>query len=202
MALAFSAAVVVGARVWYGLLRALWPVDDTTVAGVQFGSFLLLLGALMWWRSDIDVAIRLGRTVERRREVLTTGLVLTVATWAFVSIGGANPYSDADLLFEVVLVPVGEELVFRGVLLGWLLVRLTALGTTPDASSSAVVISAVAFGAAHASNAFFGAGGFALVQVLVGTALGLLFGWVRVRTDSLASPILLHALVNGINLLG
>ena len=47
-----------------------------------------------------------------------------------------------------------------------------------------------------------GAGGFAVVQVLAATVLGLLFGRLRVRTRSLAAPILLHALINGINLLG
>jgi hypothetical protein len=41
-----------------------------------------------------------------------------VVTVTFVTVTGSNAYSGADPLFEIVLVPVGEELVFRGLLLG------------------------------------------------------------------------------------
>jgi hypothetical protein len=56
-------------------------------------------------------------------------------------------------------------------------------------------------GSAHASNGLFGAGDFAVVQVLAATALGMVFGALRVRTGSLTAPVALHALVNGLNLL-
>lgn len=201
-ALTFSACVVVGARLWFEGLQAIWPSENPTVEGIQFGSFLVVLGAVLAaaWRGD--VALRVGETLDRWWEVVATGVALTILAWAFVALSGSNVYSDADLFFEVVLVPVGEELVFRGVLVGWLLARLTHLYPEPTAARLAVIFSAVAFGAAHASNALFGAGGFVVVQVLAATALGLVFGRLRIRTRSLAAPILLHALVNGINLLG
>jgi membrane protease YdiL (CAAX protease family) len=83
-----------------------------------------------------------------------------------------------------------------------LLSRLSDRHSPRTAARSAIVISAVAFGSAHASNALFGAGDFAVVQVLAATLLGMVFGVLRVRTASLAAPIALHALVNGLNLLG
>lgn len=129
------------------------------------------------------------------------GLSLSILTWAFVALTGSNVYSDADALFELVLVPVGEELLFRGVLLGWLLSRLSNGRPTPTAARLAVIISAIAFGAGHASNVLFGAGGFVLVQVVAATGLGLVFGWVRVETRSIMAPILLHGAVNAVSLL-
>lgn len=200
-ALLFSAAVVVAARLWSDTLQRIWPTSDPTLEGLQFGSFLILVGGLLAWRWGGDAGLQLGSTLREWRAVVTAGAGLGLLTWTFVTLTGSNPYSDADPLFEMVLVPVGEELVFRGLLLGWLLSELSARYAQPTAVRAAVAFSAVAFGAAHASNALFGAGDFALVQVVAATALGIVFGALRVRTESLLAPITLHAVVNGINLL-
>jgi membrane protease YdiL (CAAX protease family) len=74
--------------------------------------------------------------------------------------------------------------------------------SSQSAARLAIIFSDVAFGARHASNDLFGAGGFALVQVVAVTVLGLIRGWLRVETRSIIAPILLHGVVNGINLLG
>jgi membrane protease YdiL (CAAX protease family) len=200
-ALAFSASVVVAARVWFDTLQRVWPTSNPTLEGVQFGSFLIVVGGLLVWWWGGDVGLRLGATLREWRMVVSTGALLAVVTVTFVTVTGSNPYSGADPLFEIVLVPVGEELVFRGLLLGWLLSKLRDRYAPRTAARLAIVFSAVAFGSAHASNALFGAGGFAVVQVFAATVLGMVFGALRVRTASLAAPIALHALVNGLNLL-
>lgn len=166
------------------------------------GSFLLVLGAALVWVWEGDVGLRVGDTFQRWREVVAVGLVLSIVAWTFVLLTASNVYSEADPLFELVLVPAGEELVFRGVPLGWLLSRLTEGRPAPAAARLAIIVSAVAFGAGHASNALFGAGDFALVQVVAATVLGLIFGWLRIETGSIIAPILLHGVVNGVNLLG
>jgi membrane protease YdiL (CAAX protease family) len=201
-AMLFTGGVVVGARLWFSTLQRVWPTNDATLEGIQFGSFLLVLGAVLAWVWEGDAGLRVGDTFQRWREVVAVGLVLSIVTWTFVVLTGSNVYSEADPLFELVLVPAGEELVFRGVLLGWLLSRLTYGRPAPTAARLAIIISAVAFGAGHASNALFGAGDFALVQVVAATVLGLIFGWLRIETRSIIAPILLHGVVNGVNLLG
>ena len=201
-ALAFSAMVVVGARLWYDVMQSLWPTSDGMIQGMQFGSFLVVLGAVGAWRWPGLAAVAVGGTVRDWRVVLSAAVAAAAVTGTFVAITGANAYSDADVLFEVVLVPVGEELVFRGVLLGWLLEQLHRRYTAAIATRWAVILAAVAFGSAHISNAFFGAGEFAIVQVLVATLMGLVLGALRIRTGSLIAPIVLHAVVNGMNLLG
>jgi membrane protease YdiL (CAAX protease family) len=173
-AVATSAATVAGAQLWFHALQRGWPTDDPTVVGLQFGSFLLVVGGLgaVAWHGEVGLRV------------------------------GPNDYSASDPLFEVVLVPVGEELVFRGLVLGILLTQLRRRFGDAAGARLAVVHGALAFGAAHASNAIFGVTApFAAVQVVLATALGLALGHLRVRTGSLIAPVLLHALVNGVNLL-
>jgi uncharacterized protein len=84
----------------------------------------------------------------------------------------------------VLLAPVGEELMFRGVLLPWLRGWM--------GQAAALVLSAGIFASLHA---FYG--------VFVGWVffLGLLMGWVRLASGGLRAPILLHVTVNGFALL-
>ncbi|MGE3174809.1 MAG: lysostaphin resistance A-like protein [Planctomycetota bacterium] len=79
----------------------------------------------------------------------------------------------------VVLAPLTEELVFRGYLLG---VLLLALPPVP-----AHLLTAAAFGAVHGLP-------YALPLALV----GLCFGWLRHRYGSLLPSMLAHALHNGL----
>lgn len=69
-AFAVAAAIVVGAQLWFRALQRVWPTDDPTLTGLQFGSFLILLGgvtAALWGK---DVGLRIGRTFSEWRLVL------------------------------------------------------------------------------------------------------------------------------------
>ena len=88
-----------------------------------------------------------------------------------------------SLLLLAVLAPLVEELVFRGLLYGWVAGRW--------GSVAAWIVSSLAFAAAHYEPAH-------IVLVL---PLGLLFGWLRRRTDSLLPSLFSHILNNGFALL-
>jgi membrane protease YdiL (CAAX protease family) len=77
------------------------------------------------------------------------------------------------------LAPVVEELVFRGLLYGWIAGRW---GTVP-----AWLVSSVAFALAHYEPA----------HILLVLPLGLLFGYLRRRTDSLLPSLAAHIFNNG-----
>jgi len=81
---------------------------------------------------------------------------------------------DAGLLLLAVLAPLVEELVFRGLLYGWIAGRW---GSLP-----AWIVSSLAFAAAHIEPA----------HVILVLPLGLLFGWLRRRTDSLLPSLFAH----------
>ena len=75
-----------------------------------------------------------------------------------------------------------EELCFRGFLFGALRTRLDGLWT--------VIVSAVLFGVFH-EMLFSG-------RLLPSTFLGLVLGWVRLRSGSVLPGMVLHALHNGL----
>jgi membrane protease YdiL (CAAX protease family) len=84
-----------------------------------------------------------------------------------------------SLVAFAVLAPLVEELVFRGLLYGWIEGRW--------GSMVALVVSSLAFAGAHYEPAH-------IVLVL---PLGFLFGWLRRRTNSLVPSLVSHIVNNG-----
>jgi uncharacterized protein len=116
----------------------------------------------------------------------------------------------ADVVYQVVVrIPVGtvlwEEVAFRGVLLAALVRLLPPAGAV--AGSSAV------FGIWHIRPTLAGLAANELVEGPVRTALvvllaclgtaaaGVLFSWLRLRSGSLAAPVLLHLATNSLGTL-
>lgn len=87
------------------------------------------------------------------------------------------------LLYVGILVPITEELLFRGLIFRWLRGRLDF--------AAAAVVSSVVFGLAHQRP----------VQVVVTTVLGFALAWLYERSRSLVPAILLHQTYNTINLM-
>ena len=83
-----------------------------------------------------------------------------------------------EFLAAVVIAPLTEEAVFRGLILGGLLRRYSA--------PTAILVSAVLFALWHRNP----------YQFVTAFYLGLLGGWIYVRTRSLWPCVILHALTN------
>ena len=77
------------------------------------------------------------------------------------------------------LAPLVEELVFRGLLYGWIESRW--------GSMVALVVSSLAFAGAHWEPA----------HIILVLPLGFLFGWLRRRTNSLLPSLVSHIVNNG-----
>jgi membrane protease YdiL (CAAX protease family) len=87
------------------------------------------------------------------------------------------------LLLLAVLAPLVEELIFRGLVYGWIAGRWGTI--------AAFILSSLAFAAAHWEPA----------HVMLVLPLGLLFGWLRRRTDSLLPSLFAHIFNNGFALI-
>jgi membrane protease YdiL (CAAX protease family) len=95
---------------------------------------------------------------------------------------GLPPYAVWCLVALIVLVaPWYEELLFRGLMLPWLVRGLGPIG--------GVLSSALLFGVMHAHYGPF---------VLVTTAYGIVLGWAGLRTGGVLAPWLLHVAVNAV----
>jgi uncharacterized protein len=78
-----------------------------------------------------------------------------------------------------IMAPIVEELVFRGLLYGWIESRW--------GSMVALVVSSLAFAGAHYEPA----------HIILVLPLGFLFGWLRRRTNSLLPSLVSHIVNNG-----
>lgn len=97
-------------------------------------------------------------------------------------IGNMNP---AALLLGVVLVgPICEEIIFRGIILEGLLNKYD--------TQKAIIFSALIFGGIHLIP----------IQVINAFFIGLVLAWIYVKTRSLWTVIIIHILHNGIAVLG
>ncbi len=106
------------------------------------------------------------------------GLLETVARFSFSSGGATFLFLSA----VVVLGPVAEEVFFRGLLLPWI---SSWLGWRP-----ALAITSLAFALVHTD--------YGIHRQLLVCFLGILLGWIRIRTGSLRGAIILHMMVNSV----
>ena len=113
--------------------------------------------------------------------VTLAGLPLRTASKAFGLEPAWGPVGvGLFLAAAVVVAPVAEEMLFRGVLLPWLVRWMRP--------AAALGWSSVVFAIGHL---YYGAGALLIAYY------GLVLGWARLRTGKLWAPIILHALLNG-----
>lgn len=165
------------------------------VVDLPVGTPALVMAVLVTAPSPRSFGWTWGETFSRWRSVaLSTGAVVLVAG-GFRVLTEPAPY-DASVA-EFLVVPLGEEALFRGVVLVLLLrVLRVAFDQERTAVTASVLISAVAFGAGHLGNAGTVPAEFLVVQVLAAGMFGVLAGWLRVHTESLVGPVLLHVALN------
>ena len=153
--------------------------------------------ALFFWRRWAEPSRRFLKT--RPWGVLVWVVVLTVGTilpsqWLQEEIDVAMPQSVIDMFSAImgqpagyltigILVPIAEEVVFRGAVLRALLAAFS-----PRWRWGAIVVSALIFGAVHGNVA----------QFTHAFLIGLLLGWLYARTRSIVPGIALHWVNNSI----
>lgn len=173
----------------------------STLLGSAFRCLMMtVLGLLVMKRLTVGTSRPLSARLSRFRTfalgILYSTLTLRAAALVFLILGDAAlsapvggwfavPLSKAAwalLTLGVVLVgPIAEEIIFRGMLLGWLRSWCT--------DRWAVLLSAGLFALLHLS---YGPG---MIPVFVA---GAVFGWARIQSAGLLVPILLHVSFNGL----
>lgn len=84
-----------------------------------------------------------------------------------------------DIISSVIAAPIAEEMFFRGVVLKQ---------TSRVSAQFGIVFSAVMFGLMHGNP----------YQFVMATVIGLFFGYITVKTDSLIPSIVCHIAINGL----
>lgn len=123
-----------------------------------------------------------------------------VAVFAYAPQLGVAVHVPASPWLFVLVYPVLEELVFRGLVQGWLLQRPALAAplvarTWLAGLSAANVVTAALFAAAHLLRSPWP---WALATFLP----GLVFGWLRERHGGVTAPAIVHVAYNAAVLLG
>jgi membrane protease YdiL (CAAX protease family) len=160
--------MVMASRIPWPLVVGRWPLDGRTAA------LALVAGASLW--------------------IASLGLLeLQYALWApspdyiegfrrlHEALRPRGPLDALVSLAAIAVIPaISEETLVRGIL-------LPSLGPR-SGRRGAIVISAVVFAAIH----------FDLFRTVFTLVLGLVLGWLRVRTGSLLACMVAHAVLNGL----
>jgi len=155
-----------------------FPLDRFTSARHLGLAVLALLGLI-----GAAVLVYLLLTPVTGGLIESTRQILSVATDAKRLNGQPAAAWVIAITRGCLIVPIFEEVFFRGLLMGWLRTRL--------ANRSAIAVSAALFAAMH---------GYPIVLPYAFIA-GLFTGWVRVQTGSTLNTIVMHVLNNVLFLL-
>ena len=164
--LAFSGAIALGLRLNRIRFRHAFPISGIP-AMQAIGAAISLLG----------VAVLLSEVDNAFRFVLPPPKALTGLMKELIA-SEQNAFSRVLLL--VIIAPVTEELLFRGIILRGLLSR--------HRPAIAVVLTALLFAILH----------FNPWQFLSALFLGMVLGWFYLRTGSVAMCIVGHSIANGL----
>lgn len=173
----------------YGLLfavpRALMPAAAPLLTPALLAVYWAVLLRGLYTRGRLrSYGLCRGRGLTARDALLSLPVLLFAAL--NIAFGGAWPGAAEAvyLLFAV----FGEEVLFRGVLPA---VWGEKLGAVRAAAASAAL-----FALLHLGSAVGGSVSAAAVQALCAFGAGLLLTAVRMKTGSIALPLLAHALIN------
>lgn len=173
----------------YGLLfavpRALMPAAAPLLTPALLAVYWAVLLRCLHTRGRLrSYGLCRGKGLTARDALLSLPVLLFAAL--NIAFGGARPgiAEAVYLLFAV----FGEEVLFRGV--------LPAVWGEKLGAAGAAAASAALFALLHLGSAVGGSVSAAAVQALCAFGAGLLLTAVRMKTGSIALPLLAHALIN------
>jgi membrane protease YdiL (CAAX protease family) len=157
---------------------------------------LLFLGFMPIFWAPKFFGYQFGTIAKHWKLMLALAIFFVAAPLIYRLVLGETPFGANTWFFEGVVVPLGEEGLFRGVLFSMMLWGFGKILPTRTAEILTVILSTVIFASAHLNNIGHYPTGFILFQVGFSTILGLAFGYARAKTQSIYPAIILHALFN------
>jgi membrane protease YdiL (CAAX protease family) len=198
----FALLFVAADQAYFRFADSMFPGVGTSAAlaslwGIVSRLHILIpLVAVSFWRPGL-LGLRVGSAARHWRMLSLMLLANVSVVAAFILLTGSTPFSgDQWLLTETVTVPVIEELLWRGLVLGLV---LQLLKHRRGGTRIAVWSTGIAFGVLHLANALTGVPlAFAAIQATSAVAWGVMYGYARTSTDSVYPAIGLHAAMNAV----
>jgi membrane protease YdiL (CAAX protease family) len=195
------ALIALGNVAWFNAIDDALHPSDPVVRALLYSSWLLLIGVPIAIRWPDEVGVGRGGAREALHQaplVAVTAAAAAGVTLVVLTVTGATPYSDASLFVETVLVPVTEELVFRGVVLAALVGALVLVLDRGLAIPLAILANGVTFGLGHLANLTAIDSPWVIAQAAFASVVGVICAWLALRTRSVYPAMLVHAAVNAV----
>lgn len=191
-----SAALAFGNFYYYQWLKGYLPVQGAFLSALLYSSFLLLIGATIVSRRPRFFGFQIGDSGKRWKLVFLVTAGLCAFTALVLSRLPRTPYSGANWVVEMLLVPVSEETMWRGVIFSYMYLILSQWHGERTTLVLSVLFSSLAFGLAHASNFLVLPASFVVLQILFAAITGVGMGYLRAKTRSIYPAMLVHAMFN------
>ena len=124
---------------------------------------------------------------------ISKGLLLGILEATYDYSIAVNVFGVVAALIYCAAIALWEEFLCRGVILTNMLKKW---GNSKGGIVKAVILSAFIFGCAHIITGFGGDWTNTAIQIVYASFMGLLFGVIYIKTESLASTIVLHFILN------
>jgi len=151
--------------------------------GLSVVFVVMLISWLGWWKRILSESLFIHRWAWIFPVIMVLSIIV-VTNYSVLS--NASPVMILSLLVSVLLVGIGEELMFRGIVLN------TMRNVKCITELRAALWTALIFGGAHISN-IFTEGIFVFAQIAIVSVSGIFFYIVLRVSGTILVPILLHA---------
>lgn len=169
---------------------------DAFLSALIYSAFLLVIGAVVvLWRPKF-YGFQIGSSLKKWWLTPIFVVVVALLTILALSFTERTPYSGANWAVEMILVPLTEEMMWRGVLFSLLFLLLGKLYSERTSGILTVIFSSIAFGLAHSSNMLVHPVSFVVLQMIFASVMGLSMGYIRLKTKSIYPAMILHAAFN------
>jgi membrane protease YdiL (CAAX protease family) len=195
-ACAVSVALAFGNYYYYQWINGYVNVNNEFLSALLYSAFLIIIGAgIVSWRPRF-YGFHIGESIKYWKRVLIVSAMVCAFTAICLLMTPRTPYSGANWAVEMILVPVSEEMIWRGVIFTLILALLGKLHNEKTQLVLAIAFSSVAFGLAHISNILVHPISFVILQMIFAAIAGSGMGYLRAKTKSVYPAMLVHALFN------
>lgn len=174
-----------------------YPFQGLNAYHTLFYSYPLIIGLLLTFYDPRNYGLLPANTVKYWRICLMWFLIIIIPILTYLKNVSSTPFHGMS--WQVfIMAPIGEELIFRGAFFTWIQETLTDIFDEENENLIlilTIVFSALAFGAWHIPNIMV-APSYTISQISYTTILGIIFGYLRYKTESIYICIFIHCVIN------
>jgi membrane protease YdiL (CAAX protease family) len=119
--------------------------------------------------------------------------VMTVAVYGMIA-GSGILHGQSIIVWT--LGPINEEILFRGLILSVFIFAFEEKAGLKNGKHVAAIVTSVLFALNHIFNLSYMPIQQVAAQIMFAFVVGIAFSWMRIKTDSIFTPIITHSVIN------